>query len=67
MGAERISCFFVPFHVAQTLRMHSEITLLDFLEWSGINPIYAANSTQIVWTLSQWVTKIVSKQRIWEL
>ena len=39
MWAERIPYFLVPFHVLQTLRIHSEITLLHFFERSGIVPI----------------------------
>lgn len=64
MEAERISCFLFTFHVAQTLRIHSEITLLHFFEWSGIDPIYAADSTRVVWTQSLWATKIVSKRHL---
>ena len=59
MEAEKIACFFVPLHVAQTLRIHSEITLLHFFERSGIDPIYAADSARVVWTRSLWVIKIV--------
>ena len=36
MWTERIPCFLVPFHVLQTLRIHSEITLLHFFERNGI-------------------------------
>ena len=44
--AEKISYFLVPFHVTQTLRIHSEITLLHFFKWSGIDLIYAVDSTK---------------------
>ena len=39
MEAERMSCFIVPFHVVQTLQIHSEITLLHFFERSGIDSL----------------------------
>ena len=50
MAADRISCFLIPFHVAQTLQRHSEITLFHIFERSRIDPIYAADSTGVVWT-----------------
>ena len=39
-----MSCFLITFHVAQTLRTHSETTLFHFFEQSGIDPIYAADT-----------------------
>ena len=39
MEAEGISCFILPIHVAQTLQIHSEITLLNFLKKSGIDSL----------------------------
>ena len=39
-----MSCFIITFHVAQTLQIHSETTLLHFFEQGGIDPIYAADT-----------------------
>ena len=64
MEAEIISCFLVLFHVAQTLQIHSEITLSHLFEQSGIDPAYAADSTRVVWTQSLWTTKIILKQHV---
>ena len=44
MEAEKMSCFIITFHVAQTLQIHSETTLLHFFEQGGIDPIYAADT-----------------------
>ena len=68
MEEEGISCFLVPFHVVQTLRIHSELTLLHFFEWSGIVPICTADNTRVVWTrslsLSAIASKVVLKQHV---
>ena len=65
MEVERTSCLLISLHVVQTLRIHSEITLLHFFGRSGIVPICAADSTRVVWTRSLPATKIVSKRHVY--
>ena len=62
MEAERISCFLVPCfsNFAKTFRNHS----VSLFWKSGIDPIYAADNTGVVWTRSLWVTKIVLKRYV---
>ena len=44
--------------------MYSEITSLEFFEWSGISPIHATDSIRAVWTRNQSGTKIFLERHL---